>query len=134
MKQIKGILPVLFTICVISLFYIKRFVILKYYPPICNTFFFLTFTISLFTKETVIQKFAKMIDKNLDKRALIYTRKVTYAWSFFTFINLLISIWTISQSDRIWLIYNGCISYILIGLLFIIEYSIRLSLRRRKLL
>lgn len=134
MKRIRGVFPILFTICVISLFYIKRFVFLKYYPPICNTFFFLTFTLSLFSKETVIQRFAKMIDNNLDERALLYTRRVTYVWSVFTFCNLSISIWTIFQSDRIWLLYNGCIAYILIGLLFIIEYLVRISLRKRKLL
>ncbi len=134
LAKLKGILPVLFTVCVFVLFYVKRFVALKYYPPICNAFLFMVFFTSLFSKETIIQKIARAYGDKLEKPALVYTRIVTYVWCFFMFINLLVSIWTIFLSDRIWFIYNGCVSYILIGLLFITEYSIRIILRKRKLI
>ena len=127
-------LPILITFCVIFLFYFKRFVVLKYYPPICNLFLFLVFFLSLFGKETVIQKFARMCGDVLEHQAWVYTRRVTYVWVVFTFINFLISVWTIFQSDRVWLIYNGCVSYILIGLVFGLEYITRVILRKRKLI
>lgn len=134
MGKIKHITPILITLCVVFLFYVKRFVFLKFYPPVCNCFLFLVFFVSLFTKETVIQKFARMCGDKLEKPAWDYTRKVTYVWSVFTFINLIISIWTIFLPDKIWILYNGCISYILVGLLFGIEYLVRINLRKRKLI
>ena len=134
MGKIKHITPILITLCVVFLFYVKRFVFLKFYPPVCNCFLFLVFFVSLFTKETVIQKFARMCGDKLEKQAWDYTRKVTYVWSVFTFINLIISIWTIFLPDKIWILYNGCISYILVGLLFGIEYLVRINLRKRKLI
>ena len=134
MGKIKHITPILITLCVVFLFYVKRFVFLKFYPPVCNCFLFLVFFVSLFTKETVIQKFARMCGDKLEKPAWDYTRKVTEVWSVFTFINLIISIWTIFLPDKIWILYNGCISYILVGLLFGIEYLVRINLRKRKLI
>jgi len=134
MGKIKHITPILITLCIVFLFYMKRFVFLKFYPPLCNCFLFLVFFISLFTKETVIQKFARACGDKLEKPAWDYTRKVTYIWCIFTFINLLISIWTIFLPDKIWILYNGCISYILVGLLFGIEYIIRINLRKRNLI
>lgn len=134
MGKIKHITPILITLCVVFLFYVKRFVFLKFYPPVCNCFLFLVFFVSLFTKETVIQKFARMCGDKLEKPAWDYTRKVTYVWSVFTFINLIISIWTIFLPDKIWILYNGCISYILVGLLLGIEYLVRINLRKRKLI
>lgn len=129
-----SLLPIIITFCVIFLFYIKRFVILKFYPPICNLFLFLVFFSSLFTHETVIQKIARMCGDPLEKPAWDYTRKVTYAWCIFTFLNFLISVWTIFLADKIWILYNGFISYILIGLLFGVEYTVRVILRKRKLI
>ena len=134
MGKLKHFIPVFFTLCVVFLFYIKRFVVLKFYPPICNFFIFSLFFFSLFTKETIIQKFARMMEGNLKPPVLNYTRKITYLWAIFTFLNFLVSVWTIFLPDNIWILYNGCISYILVGLLFLIEYSIRIFLRKRKLI
>lgn len=134
MGKLKPFTPILFTLCVVFLFYIKRFVFLKFYPPICNLTLFLVFFCSLFTKETIVQKFARMCGDKLEKPAWAYTRNITYIWCAFMFINLLISIWTIFLSDNIWMIYNGCISYLLVGLLFGIEYTVRVILRKRKLI
>lgn len=134
MNKLKPFLSILITLCVVLVFYIKRFIFLKFYPPLCNGFVFIVFFISLFTKETVIQKIAKACGDRLDKPAWIYTRNLTYIWCFFMFINLLISTWTIFQSDKIWILYNGCISYILIGALFGGEYVVRTIFRKRNLI
>lgn len=134
MKKAKSFFPILISLFVVFLFYIKRIVVLKYYPPICNSFIFLVFFCSLFTKETVIQKFARLCGDKLEKPTWIYTRNLTYIWCIFTFLNLCISIWTVFLPDKIWIIYNGFISYILIGLLFGVEYTVRIILRKRKII
>ena len=134
MGKIKNFTPILITLCVVFLFHLKRIVFLKFYPPICNFFIFIVFFSSLFSKETIIQKFARAFGDKLEKSAWIYTRNLTYVWCIFLFFNFLISLWTIFLSDNIWIIYNGFVSYILIALLFGVEYIIRIILRKRKIL
>ncbi|MBO6257395.1 hypothetical protein J6N69_05110 [bacterium] len=131
MGKIKHFTPILITLCIVFLFYIKRFVFLKFYPPICNFGIFLIFFLSLFAKETVIQKFARLCGDKLEKPALNYTLKVTYLWCGFTFINFIISVWTIFLSDNIWMIYNGFVSYLLVGVVFGVEYIVRKILQQR---
>lgn len=134
MGRIKHFTPIFITLCVVFLFYIKRFVFLKFYPPICNLIIFIVFFGSLFAKETVIQKIARLCGDRLDEPAWNYTRRITYVWCVFMLINLLISIWTIFLPDNFWIIYNGFISYLLVGLLFGVEYIVRVILRKRKLI
>ena len=130
----KKFLPICVSLFIVLLFFVKRIVILKLYPPICNFFIFSVFFLSLFTKETIIQKFAKICEGKLEEPTLRYTRNITYVWCIFTFINFLISVWTIFQSDKIWITYNGLISYILISLVFGVEYIVRITLRKRNLI
>ena len=134
MKKLKPVLPIIITLCIVLIFSIQRFVFLKFYPPICNFCIFMTFFTSLFMKETIIQKFAQMSGDKLEGGARIYTRNITYIWAAFTFINFLISVWTIFLPEKYWIMYNGCISYILVGLLFGVEYTVRIILRKRKLI
>ena len=96
-----------------------------------NSFIFMVFFCSLFQKETIIQKFALALNKNLSEKELIYTKNLTYIWCIFLFTNLVISIITIFLSDKIWILYNGFISYVLIGILFAVEYIIRIIFRKR---
>ena len=70
----------------------------------------------------------------LEKPAFIYTRKVTYFWCIVTFLNLILSIVTIFLDDKIWILYNGCISYVFIGSMFLTEYIVRIILRKKKLI
>ena len=130
-RKIKPFLPILFTFCLIALFYFKRFVIIKFYPILMNLIIFAIFFSSLFAKETIIQKFARMMDGKLKPKVAVYTKNVTYIWCVFLFLNLLMSIITFFLSDNIWLWYNGCISYVLVGTLFAIEYIVRILFRRK---
>ena len=95
-----------------------------------NFCIFSIFFSSLFAKETVIQKFAKMLDGKLSARTRKYTKKLTYIWCIFLFINFLVSVVTIFLPDKIWIIYNGLISYLLVGLMFAVEYPIRLNFKK----
>ncbi len=131
-NKIRYIIPFFLTLFIIILFHFTDFIALKFYPVVVNLFIFILFFSSLFTSQTIIQKFATIMEgKPLDKKTLEYTRKLTYVWVFFTFINFLISCFTLFMSEKIWAVYNGLISYILIGSIFAVEYPIRLHFRRK---
>lgn len=129
LKKIKAYFPFIFSVFLVVLFYFKRFIVIKFYPPIMNFVIFLLFFCSIFSKETIIQKIALAIDGELSLDVRNYTRKLTYIWSFFLFCNFIVSLITIFLSDKIWIVYNGFISYFLVGLLFIMEYVYRTFLR-----
>jgi len=122
----KKALPILFTFFVIALFYFTKITALKFYPPVVNFSVFLLFFLSTFSKETIIQKFAKAVEGELDEFKLKYTRNLTYLWSIFLFCNFLASVATIFMSEKVWMLYNGCISYLLVGTFFGVEYIVRI--------
>lgn len=129
--KFKFLLPLAFTIIVVTLFYYTRIFAFKFYPVCMNFFIFIVFFSSLFTKETIIQRIARLTDGNLSEFALKYTKNLTYIWCIFLFLNFLVSLATIFLDDKIWMIYNGCLSYIFVGTFFIIEYIIRIIMRKK---
>lgn len=130
--KFKFLLPFLLTLTVIVIFHYTQFFAVKLYPVMANLTVFLVFFISVFSKETVIQKFARALEgKELDDFTRIYTRRLTYVWCVFMFTNLTISIVSVFLSEHFWAIYNGCISYIAIGTMFAVEYIIRIVLRNK---
>jgi len=98
---------------------------LTYYPVIVNLLFFSFFLISLWQKETIIERFARLLEPELPDYARRYTRSVTKVWCVFFIINGTISLITSFMSLDIWTFYNGFISYVLIGLLFLLEFITR---------
>lgn len=134
MKKYGFVFSTLFTVSVILLFHFTRFGGLKLYPVVVNFAIFWIFLSSLFCKETVIQKFAKMTEGELSEPVKIYTRKLTYIWCVYLFIQFLCSVMTCFMSDKIWMFYNGFLSYIFLGCFFAIEYTVRIVFRKRKLL
>lgn len=125
------ILPLIGTILVVLLFHFSKIYALKFYPVIVNSFIFCVFFSSLFCKETVIQKIAKKMDGELTDFSRNYTRKLTYVWCVFLFINLSISFATVFMSAKIRTLYNACISYIALGVMFGVEYIVRIILRAK---
>lgn len=71
------------------------------------------------------------MEPDADEAVMAYTRNLTYVWALFTFLNFLVSFGTIFFSEKIWAIYNGFISYVLVGLIFIIEYIVRGFFRKK---
>ena len=130
-KVLKALLPFAGMFLVIGVFHFTNFVLLKYYPAVMNLMMFLIFFTSLFQERTVIQKFALAMEPDADERVMDYTRNVTYVWSVFTFLNFAVSLVTVFMSEKIWAIYNGFVSYFLVGLVFIIEYIVRINFKRK---
>lgn len=96
-----------------------------FYPVMVNLFMLIVFVTSLFQKQSIIERLARLQDPNLPDTAILYTRKVTVVWSVFFVINGLTSLTTCFLTMEIWTLYNGLISYLLMGTLFSIEFIIR---------
>ena len=107
----------------------------KLYPVIVNIMLLLFFGLSIFWPPTVIWRLATMKEKDLEtspdrELAEAYCRKVTIVWCVFFIMNSMISLATsLWASDGIWTLYNGLISYILMGMLFGGEILLRRKLR-----
>lgn len=82
-------------------------------------------------KETVIQKIAKTLDGKLEEPVKTYTKNLTYVWIVFLFFNFLMSVWSLFLPDNFWALYNGFISYLLIGGVFAVELPIRYFFKKR---
>lgn len=131
LQKLKAIIPVLGTVCVVLLFHFSKIYALKFYPVIVNSFIFCVFFSSVFCEETIIQKIAKKMDGELTDFSRNYTRKLTYVWCIFLFVNLSISFATVFMSPKVWELYNACISYIALGVMFGVEYIVRIILRAK---
>ena len=130
--KLRFLLPISFTLLVIFLFWYTRIFAFKFYPVIMDFLFFAMFFSSLFMKETVIQKIARMMEgEELNDFVKKYTRNLTYIWCVFLFANFLIALSTVFMDDKIWMLYNGCISYLAVGTFFIIEYIIRIIMKKK---
>ncbi|QHJ12081.1 hypothetical protein FX988_02327 [Paraglaciecola mesophila] len=104
---------------------------LKFYPVVMNVGFFALFAGSLLTNESLVEKLARLKEPELPQSAIRYTRKVTLAWSVFFIINGTIACLTaLFATDEIWVLYNGLIAYVLMGMLATGEWLIRLRVRK----
>lgn len=96
------------------------------YPVFVSLVFFTVFASSLVYPPTVVERLARLEDPNLPPTGVVYTRKVTQVWSGFFLVNAAISLVTIWHGDPwLWSLYNGGIFYVLMGLLMVVEMTVR---------
>lgn len=104
---------------------------LKLYPVLVNGVLLAVFAYSLLLPPSVIERWARLHDAEFSARAIVYTRRVTQVWCIFFALNgaaaLVTALWA---SATVWMLYNGLIAYILMGLLFVGEYCIRWRFKR----
>ncbi|MZR32220.1 hypothetical protein [Sneathiella litorea] len=106
---------------------------IKVYPVLISLSFAGVFGFSLIYPPTIIERFARRMEGELDARAIVYTRHVTVAWIVFFLLNAAVSLWTALYAHlAIWTLYNGFISYLLIGLMFGGEFVLRQFVKRKK--
>ncbi len=96
------------------------------YPVLVNAALLTVFVLSLFSPQTVIEKIARLKYAGFTDQQIPYARKVTTAWSIFFLLNGFIALLTVFAENKIyWSLYNGAISYVLIGLMFAGELYFR---------
>jgi uncharacterized membrane protein len=96
------------------------------YPVMVNAVLLTVFTSSLNSSQTIVEKIARLRDPSFSDREIPYVRKVTLAWILFFAINGSIAFLTVMIKDKFyWAIYNGAISYALMGFMFAGEWYCR---------
>lgn len=105
---------------------------IRFYPVIVSLTMGAVFTVTLFTDRPMVERLARLKMPDLDAYSIAYTRKLTKVWIGFFAVNAMIATWTaLYASMEIWTLYNGFLSYVLIGILFIGEWPVRRILRAR---
>lgn len=75
---------------------------------------------------SLVERLARLADPRLPAAAVAYTRNVTRVWCVFFACNALAALATCLRGDlRLWTLYNGAVSYLLIGLLMAGEWFVR---------
>ncbi len=119
---------------------------LKLYSVVINATLLVVFGSTLFLKPNIIFRFATLADKSIsgssyENQVKLYCRNVTIVWCCFFILNGSAAVLTTfadkvfglseEKARSVWAIYNGGISYALMGLLFVVEFIIRKLVDRK---
>ncbi|OZG43756.1 DNA gyrase subunit B [Aeromonas sp. A35_P] len=105
---------------------------LLYYPLAVSLCLLCLFGWSLTRPMSLVERLARLQDPALPAAAIGYTRRVTQVWCGFFVINGALAAFTIWHGDlALWSLYNGFISYLLMGGLMGAEYLVRRRLLKR---
>lgn len=129
LKAVKGLWLVILIagLGIASLSYVSNTELgLKLYPVVITASFLVVFSYSLIKPPSVIERLARLQEPDLPQEGVVYTRKVTVVWCFFFIFNIVVSLYTVFYSStEMWTLYNGLISYLLMGALFLSELLYR---------
>lgn len=97
-----------------------------FYPVFMNAALFSIFAYSLIQKPSVIETLARLQEPDLPVAGVRYTEKVTMVWCGFFLLNGALAFYTAQAGDMAWWgLYNGLISYLLMGTLMAVEWLVR---------
>lgn len=104
---------------------------LKLYPVAMNIGALFIFAMTLIKPPSFIERIARMMEPDLPESGVRWTRQVTQVWCLFFIINGSIAFYTAQfASLAVWTLYNGLISYLLMGCLLLGEYLLRGIVRK----
>lgn len=105
---------------------------LLFYPVLVNLFMFVSFAVTLIYPPSMIERFVRLRKKDMPDLVVGYTRNVTIVWTVFFAVNGMLAAYTALFCPlKVWSLYNGFIAYCLVGLLFAVEFPIRVLFKRR---
>ena len=106
--------------------YFKNEFILKLYPVLMSLGMAGLFVHSLWIGEPIIEKFARLHEKDLSAEKLQYIRKLTLIWSVWLCVNASLALYTaLYSSFDVWVLYNNVLFYVICGVLFLGDFSYR---------
>lgn len=127
----------LFLIAGVVCFVTNRSIFLRLYSVVISAILLSVFGFTLFFKPNLCFRFAVMADKSIagssyEAQVCRYCRNVTIVWCCFFVLNGSVAAYTALHdfgseelNNKIWSVYNGGISYVLMGLLFAVELIVR---------
>jgi uncharacterized membrane protein len=100
--------------------------LLRLYPAAMNAGMLLLFGLSLLRPPSMVERFARLGEPDLPPAGVRYTRQVTAVWCvFFVFNGAVAFASALYASREFWALYNGFITYLLMGVLFAGEWLCR---------
>ncbi|UVC30764.1 hypothetical protein [Pantoea sp. SOD02] len=106
--------------------------LLLWYPLVVNALMLLLFGASLWSPMPLVERLARLREPDLPPRAVRYTRRVTQVWCGFFIFNGSVALLTCLLNDvTLWTLWNGCISYLLMGTLMGGEWLLRQRIRKQ---
>ena len=125
------LLVVLVLACAFTAFFLDNVLFVKFYPVLVSVSLLAFFAFTLIKPPSFAFRMASLADKSLadlPSRPAVerYCTKVTLVWCVFFAVNASVATLTVfMESDKAWALYNGLISYILIGVIFTVEFLVR---------
>lgn len=124
--------------CAASLLFIltKSEIIIKFYPFWITGVFGWMFLASIIRKDPIIMHFAELwcpAIKVHPGRAEIQSYCLVWNWiwvAYFVVVEIVNLYLTFRGSTRAWAIYNGCVSYIAQGLMFVLQFTVNIFFNR----
>lgn len=104
----------------------------RLYPVGLSAAMLVAFGFTLLQPPSMIERIATATGTSMDEAGVRYTRKVTIVWCVFFLANGCIALATaLAASREAWTIYNGLLSYLLAGAIFVGERIVRPIFRRQ---
>jgi len=129
-KMLRNVFVGCAALLVAGLWYFGDDVFLQLYPVLVSLSVLAVFAFSLRHPPSVPEMFARLRHRDLPPQAVAYCRKVALLWCCFLAANAAVALCTVFLSREAWTLYNGLVSYLLMGALMAGEYGYRL--RRMK--
>lgn len=105
--------------------------LMYWYPVIINGLMLVLFGSSLWQKQSLVERIARLQTPDLPPQAVAYTRKVTQLWCGVFLFNLSVTSYLIiSEQFTLWAIYSGGIAYLIIGCVMAGEWFVRQAVKK----
>jgi uncharacterized membrane protein len=99
---------------------------LRCYPALVNVGLLVSFSVTLVRPPSMIERFARMHFSEITPRVAAHTRRVTQLWCAMFVLNGVLALYTaLACSREVWAVFNGLISYMLVGTLIVGEWIYR---------
>lgn len=105
---------------------LRQAAFVKAVPVIVNGALLTIFGLSLRGDVSMVERFARRQDPDLSPSKVAYCRTVTKVWCGFFALNILVTLALATfASTAAWTLYTGLVAYVLIGVMFTVEYIVR---------
>jgi uncharacterized membrane protein len=102
----------------------RRFILVL--PVLVNVVLLAQFLASLFGPQSLVEGVARLVQPQLSDAEVSYCRSVTWLWVVFFALNGSIAgLLAVRGPMSLWAAYTGVISYVLLGVVFALEFLVR---------